>query len=165
MSTSIPATSAPISYSPPATSSAPARAAWTSEPVIESLRQTRPWVLFFSILGFLCSALMFVMFLFALGEAARLASKPIPFDDVEMVIRGITVGLLGVLYVYPSLYLWRFARSIRVLTETHQLADLEAALRVQKTFWKFCGIAVSLVLAFEVMAGILAALLLPWLMS
>ena len=63
---------------------------------------------------------------------------------------GEAMGVLfiGVLYFYPSLHLFRFASRIRDLADTHRLADLEAAVREQKSFWKFCGVTVSILLAF-----------------
>lgn len=144
--------------SPPAPSSSETHAPWTSEPVIESLRQTRPWVLFFSIIGFLSLASIIFAFFAVLADAAFFMSKPIEFEAGESVTRGIGLVLLGVLYFIPSLYLWRFARRIRILTQTHQLADLEAALAVQKSFWKFCGIAASLLIAIYAFIGLFAGL-------
>ena len=66
---------------------------------------------------------------------------------------GEAMGMLfiGVFYFYPSLHLFRFASHIRELSETHRLADLEAAVREQKSFWKFCGVTVSIMLAFYVL--------------
>lgn len=134
-----PASSAP--HSPPVASAAETRVDSASELVVELLRQTRPWALLFSVLGFIVSGIIVCAAAFkAIGAIGRAGPS-------EM---GEAVGMLiiSVLYFYPSLHLFRFAGRIRELSETHRLADLEAALREQKSFWKFCGVTVSVLLAF-----------------
>ena len=130
-------------YSPP-TSTEETRLGWTSEPVVESLRQTRPWVLLFSILGFIVAA---IILLAGLIQAAMSFAEPSPRKAGEAVGAGMFTLMLGLLYFFPSLYLLRFAGHIRDLTHGHRLADLEAALTAQRSFWRFCGIAVTCVLA------------------
>ena len=44
-------------YAPPAAATETEQT-WTSEPVIESLKKTRPWVLLFSIVGFIAAAIL-----------------------------------------------------------------------------------------------------------
>lgn len=132
----------PNPYSPPA-SEGETPHAWGSEPVIESLRQTRPWVLMFSILGFIGAAIITCVGVF---EAALSFGQPTMEKAGEAFGAGLVTVVIGVLYYFPSLYLLRFAGHVRDLAFTHRVADLEAALRAQKSFWRFCGIVVALVL-------------------
>lgn len=133
----------PNPYSPPA-SEGNTPHAWGSEPVIESLRQTRLWVMFLSILGFLLTALVGCI---ALVEAALSPGQPTAYDAGRALGKAMGNGFFGVLCFFPSLYLWRFAGHIRDLIYTRRVADLESALRAQKSFWRFCGIVVALILA------------------
>ncbi|HJT31022.1 MAG TPA: hypothetical protein VJ783_03065 [Pirellulales bacterium] len=129
--------------------------AWTSGPVIESLRQTRPWVLLFSILGFIGTAIVsFIGFC----QAALAFTQGSPQKAGEAMGGGLVTLLFGVLYFFPSMYLLRYAARIRDLTRSQRLADLEAALSAQKSFWRFCGIVAVLLLTLYalILVGIVA---------
>lgn len=152
MSTSNPLQPEPNPYAPPA-SAAEIPLAWTSEAVVESLRQTRPWVLFLSIVGFLVAGLIIVL---GLAQAALSVGQPSAQKAGEAVGGGMFTLLMGVLYFFPSLYLMRFAGHIRALTHSQRVADLEAALSAQKSFWRFCGIVAALLLSLYavILAGV-----------
>jgi len=150
MSASNPQSPEPNPYSPPFSPAEPP-IAWTSEPVIESLRQTRPWVMLLSIVGFIGAA---IIFLAGLVQAAASLGEPTSSRMGATAGAGIFTALLALLYFVPSFYLWRFAGSIRALTVSRRLGDLEAALAAQKSFWRFCGIAAALLL---VLYGIILA--------
>lgn len=129
--------------------------AWTSEPVIESLRQTRPWVLLFSTVGFIGATIVSVVGFF---QAAFAFSQGSPQKAGESMGAAIVTLLFGVLYFFPSLYLLRYAGRIRDLARTQRVADLEAALSAQKSFWRFCGIVATLLLALYalILLGVVA---------
>lgn len=118
--------------------------AWTSEPIVESLRQTRPWVFFLSIVGFIVAA---IIALLGFSQATLSFFRPTPQKAGETLGGAVVTSLMGVLYFFPSLYLLRFAGRIRDLTHSHRVADLEAALAAQKSFWRFCGIVAALMLS------------------
>ena len=143
MSTSTPHQPEPNPYAPPA-SAVEAPLAWTSEPVIEALRQTRPWVLFLSIVGFIITAIVAAA---GLLQVTMSLVQPTPRTAGEAIGGAMFTLLAGILYFFPSLYLLRFSGRIRDLTYSHRLADLEAALGAQKSFWRFSGILVALLLA------------------
>ena len=52
----------------------------------------------------------------------------------------IAYPLFGLLYVFPSLYLFRYARSIRDFVSSGHEQHLENALVAQRSFWRFVGI-------------------------
>ena len=147
MSASNPSQPEPNPYSPPASSyiaetlppTTRTGADSTSETVIELLAQTRPWVILFSVLGFIGTAII-------VCAAAVQAADGMGRGDPSAAGGAMGMLLVAVVYFFPSLNLARFAARIGDLRSWHRQADLEAALREQKSFWKFCGIVTSLLL-------------------
>ena len=115
---------------------------WATVPVIELLGQTRPWVMFIAILGFILSGLTIIGGLFAAVVLIAMGGAGMAEGAVILVY-----PVLGVVYYFPSRFLFRFAQRIRDLRYSHNVADLEAALAAQKSFWKFCGIFLAFVIA------------------
>lgn len=108
--------------------------------VASMLRQTQPWVRFLSVLGFVCSALMLVV---SLGIAIMTFARP-RTDPIESLALVVYI-LVGVLYFFPSLFLFRYASRINALWTTRSVRQLEDALEAQKSFWKFVGILMLVV--------------------
>jgi hypothetical protein len=127
---------------------APAAGA-VSELAVELLRQTRPWVMFLSILSFIGCAFMLLASVLMLG-VGLLAS------GTGAAERGIQAGMgavylpMAALYVYPGIKMWSYGSAIGRLVASHSMADLEAALGQQKSFWKFGGIAAIVVIGLYV---------------
>ncbi len=113
---------------------------------IEALNGTRSWVRLMSVLGFLGSALIVLVSL-AMFAGAGLARRFGP--------AGIGIGFLylcmALLYIFPSLYLWRYASAIQALGLSRSSGDLEQALLHQKSFWRFVGILTAIVLCIYAM--------------
>ena len=133
-----PATPIPF-YAPPV---APA--------TLNLLARTRPWVLFMSIVGFICVGFMVLAGL-GMGAAGVVARKP------EMMFGLVFYPLSGLLYFFPALFLYRFSKGIRDLQANPQLQQLDAALDAQRAFWKFAGIVTIIGFVVTVLA-ILAAI-------
>ncbi|HEX6203251.1 MAG TPA: DUF5362 family protein [Thermoanaerobaculia bacterium] len=126
---------------------------------VEALRGTRPWVLLFSILGFLVAALIF----FA-GLAVLLGGGAFLLGGVEgggaasggmMFGLGFVYLLLGFLYLVPSLYLYRYASRIARMLAGGGVAALVEALDQQRRFWRLAGIvAVVMIVLYVVVFAI-----------
>lgn len=118
---------------------------------MDLLRQTRPWVLFLSILGFILAGLMVLVGvgLSGVGLMARGGGMPGWIGLVYIV--------MAALYFFPALYLWRYGSRIGSLVARGQLEDLEGAIEAQKTFWRLSGIIViaGIVLYFVAIAVVL----------
>ena len=54
--------------------------------------------------------------------------------------------IMGLLYIFPGIFLVRYATKINALLSSPTTAALEAALVAQKSFWKFVGISVLVVI-------------------
>lgn len=128
-------------------------AAAVSEGTIEMLRQTKPWVRFLSVMGFLGAALLVLAGVFLMLVGGSGPGAPPRF-------LGIIYLPFGLLYIVPAVYLWRYADGIRDLIFGRRVEQLEDALQSQKSFWKFAGVMTLVVLVLYVV-GILLALAMP----
>jgi hypothetical protein len=125
-------------------------------PMVLALKQTRPWVLFLSILGFIFGGLAIVggiIMAAVMGFAGSLGGELSQGMGAAM---GIGLGalylLMGVVYLFPSLYLLRFASGIAAMLGRDPVGGMESALRAQKSFWKFAGIFMIVILCLYVLA-------------
>lgn len=135
-------------YTAPSAQIVPASYGGVSAETIQVLRETRPWVLFIAILGILWTGLMVfsgLMMLLAGGMAgfstpSGSSGPAAALPSVVMMGMAAMYLLLGLLYLYPVIKLFKFAGAIGALSRSGSQADLENALRQQKGFWKFLGI-------------------------
>jgi hypothetical protein len=157
-------------YSPPLPAAGPyaavpapygAPAGIVSEGAIEMLRQTRPWVIFLAIVAFLGSAGMFLLslFMFAVGFIMPGGLKgagggAAAFGGaMEMVY-----GAMGFVYlpfaamcIYQGIKLWAYGSAIGRLMASRAAVDLEEALKHQKSYWKFSGISVIVIVVLYIL--------------
>ena len=117
---------------------------------MDFLRQTRPWVLFLSVLGFIVTGIM-VLF----GVGFGLLGMAGGGGSVVGAGMGLLYIAISAIYFFPALFLWRYGSRIGGLMAGGQVQDLENALEAQKSFWRFTGIlmAVVIVLYVAVIAG------------
>lgn len=150
-------------YTAPATSGgsmgpgyAPGHAAATgiTEYMLASLRETRPWVLFLAILGFItCGVMVLAGIAMFLIPSLPTGTSPFP-----MSVLGFVYWALVPFYLVPSLKLLKYAGAIRNLLAGGGIPALEDALLQQKTFWKLVGIfvLVGIALYLLVIIGVVA---------
>jgi hypothetical protein len=139
-------------YSPPGASAPPAYGtddrAGVTDLTVEMLRQTRPWVLFISVMSFIGSAFMLLG-----GVAMLLMGLAMPSGrGPNMAILSVFYIPMAFLYVYPALKLWSYGSSIAKVVVSRAPADLEQALAHQKSFWKFVGISMLVLIGLYVVA-------------
>jgi hypothetical protein len=104
---------------------------------VDMLRQTRPWVILLSIMSFLGAGFMLLAGLLMVG-VGLMASGP---EKAIQAALGAFYIPFGAIYVYPGIKMWMYGSAIGRLLTSRSPGDLEAALKQQKHFWKFCGIA------------------------
>jgi len=117
-----------------------------------AMSQTRPWVLFLSILGFLAGG---VMTLVAVGMVIGATLS----GDYELMIAAPIYLLYAALYLAGAYYLSVYGRRIRLLQQTNRVRDLESALVAQKSFWRLLGITLAVMLVLGTIVGVLTILL------
>ncbi len=127
------------------------------------LDQTRPWVRFMSILAFVGAGFMALAgaVIMLVGLAGGLSDSGA--GGMFGAIGGVAIGgvYLGMacLYIAPGVFLHRFAGSIRQLKRDPNEGALEAALRHQRSFWRYIGIMSLVGLIVGVLAAILAVVI------
>lgn len=131
------------------------------EGLFEALRQTRPWVVFLAILGFIACAFMALggLALLAFGGAMGSAGKA-AFPSWL----GLVYLPFALLYVPPCVFMLRYGGALKVFLQDGSMESLTAAMRHQKSFWKFIGMLTAIgiglyvvVVAAVVVVGIVSA--------
>lgn len=126
-----------------ATGAVPPAAPLVGSEVARLLAGTQPWVRWVAIWGFILVGFMALAGLFG-GIAGAASGEP------TMVILMIVYPLVALLYLFPALYLYRYANRIRDFLADRSEAKLELALEAQRAFWKFVGILLIVSLALMV---------------
>ena len=111
---------------------------------MEMLRQTRPWVRFMGIMLYIIAGLSaaggIVLFVLLITTGGRNTDGWLGFLYVPFAL----------LYLVPGIYLNRYASRIAQLQQFNREDMLEEALAAQKSFWKFCGIALIVIIALYI---------------
>jgi len=117
--------------------------------MVAHLRGTKPWARLVSIVGFVGSGL------------ALLAGLTLPFvgalsRELGGAVGGIAMGLLyllvGCLYFFPSLFLFRYADAIGRLLLNGDSGSMELALAHKRSFWRLVGIATLIMVCLYALA-------------
>lgn len=117
--------------------------------MIEALDQTKPWVRFLSILGFVGVALMVAGSLFFMVAGGIMAQRG-PLAGQGLVL-GMVYLVMALVYFFPVLFLFRYASAIASIRGGDEVAGVERALHAQKSFWRFVGILALIVLVLYVL--------------
>ncbi|HEY7187931.1 MAG TPA: DUF5362 family protein [Vicinamibacterales bacterium] len=125
--------------------SAPAPLSLVSLP----LQQTQPWVRFLAIMGFVAAGFMVLVGVTA-GVAGAVTGR------LETLGLMVVYPIVAVFYVFPSMFLLRYADRIRTFVASGLEQDLASALDAQRSFWKFAGIFTIVSVVFGILATVLA---------
>lgn len=132
-----------------------------SERAAQELIGTQGWVRFVSVLMLVGTGFMFLSLIITLMapgtsgyEARSYPEMSGPYKSGYVAGQLAAFFFVGLLYLYPSILLARYASAIKRFRYGRSMADLEAALRHQRFFWRFIGIVscVVLVLMLVVLA-------------
>ena len=130
--------------------------------MLRYLKEASPWLRFIGILGFIgCGflALGGIIMLFAAGAITSVWSEAWgdiaelgAYSGVLSTVFGATMTVyflfFAVLFFFPSLFIYNFGSKIRGYMQSASDEDLEAALKNNKSLWKFLGILAIIQLAF-----------------
>ena len=149
----------PNPYASPASDAAqPGRVAIDEDRVItpevlEALAQTRPWVVFMAVLGFIGAGFLVLV---AVGTFAFGTFNRVPIGGAGFAAI-LYLGIAAV-YLFGSLHLWRYGASIKLMREGYGVHALADALREQRSFWRLAGIvAIASVLLWVAMIAFVLA--------
>lgn len=119
--------------------------------MVEHLKNTRPWVLFVSILNMIMMAFMIMGGMGMMMSGVMIGST---LDGTSAFGGGSSIILIGLVYIAVAgiylpyaIFLFRYARSIRNLLKTGKTESIEKALGYQKSYWKYSGILAIVLMA------------------
>ena len=113
------------------------------------LQQTQKWARFLGILGFVFTALIILMGLGMGALMSNVMKTQLPVTGPVMMIFYVLIGLI---YFFPSLYLYRYGTSLGTALRHHDQAALTHAFRNEKSLFKFMGIMMVVALVFYALA-------------
>lgn len=125
------------------------------------LDRTRPWVRLMSIVTFAAAVLMVLvgagMLVFSLVGAAWVSEPSNPFGSAVFgSLMALCYVCLALVYVFPGLYLHRYASAIGLLRRNPDALVLQDALEHQKSFWRFVGILTVIGVVVSLLGLVLA---------
>ena len=130
------------------------------------LNETGKWTKFLAIMGFIMIGFIVIVGLFA-GTMMSLAGG----DQFGVMMPGMSffIGfiyvVMGLIYLFPTLYLFKFSNKIKSALQSNNNDELNEALSNQKSFYKFIGIFTIVILSIYLLFGIIAvsfsAMLMP----
>lgn len=125
--------------------------------MIDSMRSTRPWAMFLSVLGFISVGFMVIA---AMGIMVLGSVLPQHIDGFPAVLMGALYIFMSFFYLVPAIYLFRYSSAIGRFLDSMTASEMESALSYQKSFWKFVGIVAIIMFVFAIL-GIIAAIAIP----
>jgi hypothetical protein len=114
------------------------------------LKEASPWLSFMGILGFVGAGFMafvglIMMIVMPFIPKADLGSSSWASGLIGGI--GILYIAIGVLYFFPARFMYSFGAKLRDFGQSGADTDLELALRNNKSYWKFQGIMMIVLLA------------------
>ena len=128
-----------------------------TDQMINSMRPTKMWTKFLSIMGFIMSG-----FVVLVGIFITLAGNLLPQAQGAKIppFLGLIYIFFSIFYIIPSVYLFKYSSALGRFLGNKMESELESALSYQKSFWKFTGIVCVIGIIFAVV-GIVAAIAIP----
>ena len=123
----------PMIPPPPLPASSSSAATTSPSPVAVHLQRTQPWVRFLAIMGFIIAGFMVLTGL-AVGAIGAATGN---YQTLGIMV---LYPIMGIVYVFPSIFLLRYADRIKTFVASGQEQDLAGALDAQRSFWKFAGV-------------------------
>jgi len=139
-------------YNSPETQIVPEQKQFTgnlTEPMYKYLREASPWMRFIGIIGFIGSGIIVIFGLISLFFVNSLASLfTNDLQDTPFWLASLSYTISGIVLFFPSFFTFKAGTLIRKFTYSSTDADLEEALKNNKSLWKFYGIFTIIMLAF-----------------
>lgn len=110
-----------------------------SKIAINHLKETRKWANFLAILGFISIGFMVIVGLFAGAMMSMFYDDTlgVPFPSAGFTIIYFVMGLI---YFFPTLYLYRFSTWIRKALLSSESGDLSQAFSNLRSLYRYLGI-------------------------
>ena len=118
-----------------------------TRPAAHFLQEISKWATFLAIVGFIFTGLIVVLAFFA----GTLMSTIPPYDTMPSgfgIVLTFMYLLIGVLYFFPTLYLYKFSQKLKSALTLRDSNDLTIAFENLKSIFKFWGIFTIVILCF-----------------
>ena len=131
-----------------------------SESSINYLKETSKWTKFLSIVGFVFIGLIVIMALFAGSIFSSLpAGQGNNMPQGFGFLFGFIYLLIGLLYFFPTWYLFNFSKKLKLALIEGSNEALNNSLSNQKSFYKFWGILMIVMISIYVFFGMFAGVI------
>ena len=131
-----------------------------TEAAMSYLRETAGWGKFLGIMGFILTGLMALLGLF-MGAFMQTMTEAMGQDNPLGPYIGFIYVVLGLLYFFPSLYLFKYSSKLKRALSSKDSQVLTEAFSNEKSMYKFMGILMIILLgiyALIFVVGIVAAM-------
>ncbi|MCF8365003.1 MAG: DUF5362 domain-containing protein [Bacteroidales bacterium] len=123
------------------------------------LNETRKWAKFLSVFLFIISALMSIGGIIAAVSVNQLSGQSSDQNDTQYII--LIMVLFTLLYIIPAVYLFRFAKYMKISLYQNDNLNLENAFRNLKSHYKFIGISVIAAITVYILFFLIMAARIP----
>jgi len=117
---------------------------------VDSLRVSAKWTMFLAVVGFIFIGLMLVGGLVAMAALSSVPDEPAfggfnPVSSIQSYL-GIIYLVMAVIYFFPVLYLYKFAKSTKEALLYNNSELLAEGLQNLKSHYKYVGIVTIVML-------------------
>ena len=116
------------------------------------LKEAARWAKFLAIIGFICIGLFVLMALFAGSIFTSMYSSSMGVGATGGAFGGAAISivyiLVALLYFFPCLYTFNFAKKMQVALASNDQAQLNQSFRNLKACYRFLGILMVIGLCF-----------------
>jgi hypothetical protein len=122
----------------------------------EFLRETAKWAYFLAIMGFIGIGLIVVIALFAGVIFSAIPTDANPYGGIGGGVVTVIYLIIGGLYFFPVLYLYRFANKMKIALARNDEDVLTNAFEYLKSHYKFIGIFTIVMMSFYLLMFLIA---------
>lgn len=122
---------------------------------IVQLQRTKPWlrligVVMWIMVGFMLLGALGIVVAAAIGAGELMKSDMGALGGIGFIGVAVMYGVMALIYIYPTVKLWKYGTFIGRLSTSRNPEDLIAALNQQRAFWKFAGIMLILMIVLYI---------------
>ncbi|MCJ8209996.1 DUF5362 domain-containing protein [Mucilaginibacter sp. RS28] len=124
------------------------------------LNEGAGWARFLGIMGFIGSAFILIMAIFAgsvFSILGRMSPTPMPAGVGAFI--GIGYGCFALLYFFPSMYLYQFANQAKQGILFKHTPNITTAVAKLKSFFKFWGVLTVIMIALMVLSFVFSIMI------
>lgn len=135
------------------------------EAITGPLSQTRPWMKFLAVMGFIsCGLILLDGFFMLLGTGLvpdALGATSVPHGIIALMVLFYLAGSIF-FYLVPSILLMRAARSLNGIEKQCDLNRIASIAERQHKFWRYCGMLMIVGISVALFFMLIAALMIPF---